>query len=95
MVEAAGGFATVLAKGHRDAGTLAVVTISRQDGAHLFERMPQRDGTRAFVRTKSQDTEKPYDFSEYIQRRQAQDPDLWIVELDIADAERFVAELAR
>ncbi|PHK02659.1 hypothetical protein VF08_18145 [Nostoc linckia z8] len=25
-------------------------------------------------------------------RRRAQDPDLWLIELDIADAERFAAE---
>ncbi|MEO5586279.1 MAG: DUF1491 family protein, partial [Novosphingobium sp.] len=32
----------------------------------------------------------PQEFSEYLERRKYQDPDLWIVELDIANAERFI-----
>jgi len=30
--------------------------------------------------------------SDYWRRRRASDSDLWVVELDIADAERFAAE---
>jgi len=30
------------------------------------------------------------EFSEYLARRRRQDDDLWIVELDIADGERFI-----
>lgn len=94
-VQAAGGFAMVLAKGERDAGTLALVTIGHGEPAALYERMPQLDGTRIFVRTKIQDIENPADFSEYLQRRSAQDCDLWLIELDIAHPERFIAEHAR
>ena len=63
----------------------------RGGDARLFERMSQLDGTRPFVVTKEQDTENPYEFMEYWQRRSSQDDDLWVVELDIADAERFIA----
>ncbi|MES2700828.1 MAG: DUF1491 family protein [Pseudomonadota bacterium] len=93
-VQAAGGFATVLAKGERDAGTLLVVCChnATRDGplARAFERMPLPDGTRDWGLAKSQDPENPYDFSEYCTRRHQQDPDLWVLELDIADAERFI-----
>ncbi|MBV1917442.1 MAG: DUF1491 family protein, partial [Sphingomonadaceae bacterium] len=30
------------------------------------------------------------EFEGYLQRRQNQDPDLWILELDIAHGERFI-----
>jgi len=86
----AGGFATVLATGERDAGTILVVCCENGTHCRTYERMPQLDGTRKWTLTKSQDTENPSEFSEYLDRRKRQDGDLWIVELDIADAERFI-----
>jgi len=90
LAETHGGSAMVLSKGERDAGTLLLVTMYRGQDARLFERMPQLDGTRLFVSTKSQDPEKPYEFSEYLDRRAKQDPDAWILEIDIDDPERFI-----
>ncbi|MEE4201230.1 DUF1491 family protein [Erythrobacter sp.] len=95
LAEANGGQAMVLARGERDAGTVLVVTLDRGADARLFERMPQLDGTRPFIATKSQDAEKPEEFDEYLDRRRRQDPDIWILEVDIADAERFIALLPR
>lgn len=93
LAETNGGSAMVLAKGHREAGTILLVTVYRDEGAALYERMPQLDGTRSFVQTKIQDFEKPYEFSEYLQRRHDQDPDNWVIEVDIDQAERFIALL--
>ena len=92
---AAGGFATVIAKGERDAGTLAIVTMERARGARLWERMPQLDGTRRFEVSFEQDTEKPKEFDEYLHRRARQDPDLWIVEIEAEDAEGLLTALPR
>lgn len=93
-VEAAGGFATVLAKGERDAGTVLLVTIGMHQPACLFERMPRPDGSRPFLAAKRENPENPQDFAEYLARRQRQDPDCWLVELDIPDGERFIASWA-
>ncbi|MBU7579496.1 MAG: DUF1491 family protein [Porphyrobacter sp.] len=93
LAEAAGGFATVLAKGERDAGTILVVTLCHGRGGVLHERMPQLDGSRKFIIAKRENTENPTEFSEYLARRRAQDPDTWLIEVDIADPERFVAQL--
>lgn len=89
-VEAAGGFATVLAKGDRDAGAILVICCENGTNGRLYERMPQLDGTRKWTLSRQQDTENPLEFSEYWQRRKSRDRDQWIVELDIADAERFI-----
>lgn len=89
-VESAGGFATVLSKGERDAGTIMVVIAERGKDARAYERMPQADGTRAWTCSRRQDSADPLAFSEYLDRRGRQDPDLWIVELDIAGGERFI-----
>jgi len=90
-VEAAGGFGTVIAKGERDAGTLLVICCENGANAAAFERMPQPDGSRAWILSRSQDAENPKEFWDYCDRRRHQDDDLWIVELDISDAERFIA----
>ena len=93
LAEAQGGFGMVIAKGERDAGTILLVTIFRDEPARLYERLPQRDGTRRFQLIREQDAENKEEFSEYLERRKRQDPDIWIVEVDVADSERFVASL--
>lgn len=93
LAESHGGFATVLARGERDAGTIALVILCRGMPATLYERMPQPGGNRLFVRTGEQDAENPSEFSQRIERMCERDADLWLLEADIPDSERFVAAL--
>ena len=90
QVEGEGGFAAVVKKGQREAGTILVVLAEKGGNARVFERMPQPDGSRSWHCAKSQDIEKQQEFTEYLERRASQDPDLWILELDIANGERFI-----
>lgn len=89
-VNAQGGFATVLAKGERDAGTILVICCENGENSHLYERMPDLDGGRKWTMIRSQDSGNKHDFQDYLAKRKAQDSDLWIVELDIANSERFI-----
>jgi len=89
-VNAAGGFATVISRGDRDSGALLVVCCAKGGPATAYERTPQVDGTRTWAAIKAQDADNPHEFWEYCDRRRQRDPDLWIVELDIPDAERFI-----
>lgn len=89
-VESEGGFATVLEKGERDAGTILVICCENGTNARLYERMPQLDGSRKWALSRMQDTDNPSEFFEYCNRRKAQDSDVWIVELDAANSERFL-----
>lgn len=93
LAESRGGNATVLAKGERDAGTILVATLCRGADGRLYERMPQLDETRRFVQTKVQDAENSQEFFEYLTRRASQDPDLWVLEVDVDDPARFIADL--
>jgi hypothetical protein len=93
LAESQGGFATVLAKGEHDAGTILLVTLCRGTGAELYERMPQLDGSRLFIATKRDSAENPQEFSDYLARRRGQDSDMWLIEVDIAEPQRFVAGL--
>ena len=92
-VQSQGGFATVLSKGERDAGTVILLTTFRNENATLYERLPQLDGSRPYIVAKRETAENKQEFAEYVQKRAKQDPDLWVVEVDIADAERFIASL--
>lgn len=89
--ESLGGFATVLKKGEREGGTILVVLAERGTNARVFERMPAADGTRKWSCSKTQDTENPGEFQDYLDRRASQDPDLWMIELDVVNGERLIA----
>jgi hypothetical protein len=93
MIESEGGFATVLAKGEKDAGTILILTIYRGEEAVLFERMPQLDGTRPYIAAKQQNPENKQEIFDYVEKRRKQDPDIWVIEADIADPARFIAVL--
>jgi hypothetical protein len=90
LTEAEGGFAAVLAKGEREAGTILVVLTENGANSRVYERMPQLDGSREWQCARVQDTENKEEFQDYLNRRKAQDRDLWIVELDIANGERLI-----
>ena len=90
QVSAAGGFATVLAKGDSTSGTILVVLVDNGRNSRLYERLPRADGERIWQCTKYEDPENPHKFVEYLERRRQQDSDVWIVELDILQGERFI-----
>lgn len=91
-VRAAGGFATVVAHGDDQAGAILLLCAERGAVTALLERTVDLDGVYRWTRCGPQDVESAEARDSYISRRRAQDPDLWLVELDIAQAERFAAE---
>lgn len=90
LVEASGGFAMVLRKGEPDSGTILAVILDNKGLAQAFERLPQPDGTRRWSSAKRQNPERGEEFEQFLARRMAQDPDLWVIELTIADGERLI-----
>ena len=90
--ETEGGFGTVLAKGDPTAGAVAVVLLEKGGNPRLFERLLQPDGGYAWEES-PQGPSTGGDIDARLARRRRSDPDLWIVELDIASAERFAAEM--
>lgn len=90
QVQAAGGFATVIAKGDRDAGALMVMLVENGRNSKAYERMPSPGGGRVWTLARRESDGDQADFAQWLERRREQDPDLWIVELDIPDGERFI-----
>lgn len=80
----------MLARGDATAGAILFVGRDRTGSTGLFERGIGPAGDSALLPVGPRDDERA--ITEYWTRRRRSDPDLWVVEVDIADAERFVAE---
>lgn len=91
--EAGGGFGAVLARGDATAGAVMVILTERGARTALLERLLQPDGSYAW-RESGQAGADAAAFRAMLDRRRKSDPDLWLVELDVADAERFAAEMS-
>jgi hypothetical protein len=88
--QAEGGFATVLHKGERDAGTIMIVLCENGTNSRIYERMPQPDGSRIWQLTRVQDPINTGEIGDYLARRAVQDRDMWIIELDSAQGQRLI-----
>ena len=86
-VNDAGGFGAVMAKGDPQGGAILVIAIDKGALPRLLERGIGPGGRTALI-----DSTPPEDLDAYWRRRRASDPDLWVIEVDIAAAERFAAE---
>jgi hypothetical protein len=89
-VGAEGGNATVLAKGDATAGAILLICMEKGVVQSVRERV--LDSAGCYVWTAVGPTESDA-LSAYLERRRVRDSDLWLVELDIAIAERFAAEV--
>ncbi|HKR24778.1 MAG TPA: DUF1491 family protein [Allosphingosinicella sp.] len=87
-----GGSGAVLAKGDPTAGSVTVILAEKGKRACVLERLLLADGRYAWEESR-QAVEDEAQFRAFLERRRKYDPDLWIVELDIASAERFAAEM--
>jgi hypothetical protein len=87
-----GGFATVLRKGDTDRGTIMLAITSRGEHQALLERVLSTDGIYRWQRAGPTESPSSSEIVEFLARRARFDADLWLIELDIADPERFIAE---
>lgn len=92
--EAAGGFATVLAKGDETSGIILVQCSDRGQSGPLLERRFSTDGNYIWEAVGPTDPNDSESRANYHDRRRKADPDMWLIELDIADAPQLVAEWA-
>jgi hypothetical protein len=90
-VVADGGFATILARGDAERGSLLLIVTERGRHFAVLERMLDASGAyrwQASGPAESRDSA----LDEWLQKRRRSDSDLWLIELDVPDAERFIAE---
>ena len=92
--EAEGGFGTVINRGDPDRGSL-ILLLSRR-GLHqaCLERALSPDGSYRWQQVGPGADAEPVTLADWSQKRRRFDEDSWLIELDIADPERFIAEMA-
>ena len=91
-VSAAGGFATVIRKGEAERGSLLLLISSRGRHVACLERVLELTGDYVWQRTGPAESVSSADLADFLAKRARFDPDLWAIELDIVDPERFIAE---
>ena len=91
-VTAEGGFATVIRKGDAERGSLLLFVSSRGRHVASLERVLKADGSYGWQRVGPADSASSAEIADFLARRARFDEDSWAIELDIADAERFIAE---
>ncbi len=91
--ESEGGFGMVLAKGDPQAGSILVILNEKGRNQGIFERILQSDGGYKWQGVGGQVAEDAAEFEALLSRRKRFDPDIWLIELDVASAERFAAEM--
>jgi hypothetical protein len=89
---ASGDFATVMRKGDPDRGSLLIFVASRGRHVAILERILGVDGDYRWQAVELPDSAGSPEMADFLAKRARFDEDLWAVELDIAEPERFIAE---
>jgi hypothetical protein len=84
-----GGNATVLTKGDTTAGSILLICMEKGVVQSVRERVLDSAGVYAWTSVGPAEADE---LAGYLDRRRRRDGDLWLVELDIPNAERFAAE---
>jgi hypothetical protein len=79
-------------KGDAERGSLLLFVSSRGRHVAALERILNLDGGYRWQRVGPAESASSVEIADFLARRARFDEDLWAIELDIADAERFIAE---
>lgn len=88
MAEAQGDFATVLKKGDSVSGAILLIGQIRGANPTLFERYPSFEGQTNW-QVLDFTGQNGSSVTHYWQKRCSNDPDLWVLELDVVSAARL------
>jgi hypothetical protein len=79
-------------KGDAERGSLLLFVSSRGVHVAAFERVLNLDGSYQWRQVGPVESASSVEIADFLARRARFDEDLWALELDIVDAERFIAE---
>ena len=92
--ESEGGFATIVRRGDPERGALVLLVASRGEHRACLERTLAPDGNYRWQEVGPKAGTEAPQLADWSQKRVRFDEDLWLIELDIAEPERFIAEIA-
>ncbi|MEO8176120.1 MAG: DUF1491 family protein [Sphingomicrobium sp.] len=87
-----GDFATIIKKGDPDRGALLLVVSSRGRHVACLERVLSLETGYRWQVVGPGESASSTEIDDFLSKRTRFDADLWAIELDIAEAERFIAE---
>ena len=79
-------------KGDEECGSLLLLVSERGRHVAALERILNLDGTYRWDRVRPTGSAGSTEIADFLARRERFDEDFWAIEVDIADAERFIAE---
>ena len=79
-------------RGDNERGSLLLLVSSRGVHVAALERILKLDGSYSWESVGPSDSASSTQIVDFLARRTRFDEDLWAIELDIADPERFIAE---
>jgi hypothetical protein len=82
-------------KGDPERGSLLLFVSSRGRHVACLERVLNFDGSYQWQAAGPPDSASSSQIADFLARRERFDEDLWAIELDIAEPERFIAETTR
>ncbi|KQS03218.1 hypothetical protein ASG11_02220 [Sphingomonas sp. Leaf357] len=91
-VNDAGGMGMMLARGDSQGGGILIIALENNANPRALERGIGPDGQVTLIAWTPPDREDRRQITDYWLRRRQNDPDLWVIELDIPFVERFAAE---
>ena len=94
LAEGAGGFGMVLKKGDATAGQILAILLEKGDNPRLFGRQMADDFTYQWAEIDVKGRDGTGTIADYCAKMRARDPDLWIIELDVAQITPLIAALA-
>ena len=94
LAQSGGDFAAVLRKGDPVAGAIMLIGLVRGRDLVVFERFPSIDGGSPWQQIDPDSVKDNTDVTAQWKKRAERDPDLWVIELDVASPERLGGLLA-
>lgn len=93
QVEAQGGFGTIIKRGDADRGALILLIASRGQHQACLERTLSGNGIYGWQTSGPAPGADNQSLADWSEKRVRFDEDSWLIELDIPDPERFIAEM--
>jgi hypothetical protein len=90
--ESEGGFATIIRKGDADRGAITLLITQRGTITGVLERQMTVDFTYRWTNLSADRPFDGADWRDFLAKKVNFDPDFWAIELDVPDAQRFIAE---